>query len=114
MKLAKGSKHQILAFENKANRQLQFSLLSSKLVVRDEIFQECLYMCHQNFDRQKYFHCVARLNDISMVWKFHQKKSNEDNYIIAHVPNFLNIHHVVVKTFQGTPFLRCDGYLYER
>jgi hypothetical protein len=37
MKLAKGSKHQILAFKNEANRQLQFSSLSTKLVVRDEI-----------------------------------------------------------------------------
>ncbi len=25
-----------------------------------------------------------------------------------------NVHHVVVKTFQGSQFLRCDCYLYER
>jgi hypothetical protein len=112
--LAKGSKHRILAFENEANRQLQFSLLSSKLVVRDELVQECLYMCNQNFDQQKYFHCVAQLDEICMVWNFHQKKLNEDNDIISHVPKFLNVHHVVVKTFQGTQFLRCDSYLYER
>jgi hypothetical protein len=34
--LAKGSKHQIRAFENEANRQLQFSLLSSKYVLPTE------------------------------------------------------------------------------
>jgi hypothetical protein len=61
--LAKGSKHQILAFENEANRQLQFLSLSSKLVVRDELVRGCLYMCNQNFDQQKYFHCVARLDE---------------------------------------------------
>ncbi len=45
------SKHQILAFENEANKQLQFSLLSSKLVVRDELVRKCLYMYNQNFDQ---------------------------------------------------------------
>jgi hypothetical protein len=66
--LAKGSKHRISAFENEANRQLQFSLLSSKLIVRDELVWEWLYMCNQNFDQQKYFHCVAELNENWMVW----------------------------------------------
>jgi hypothetical protein len=70
-------------------------------------------MCNQNFDQQKYFHCGAQSDDIWMVLNFHQKKSNEDNDIIAHVPKFLNVHHVVVKTFLGNPFLRCDCYLYE-
>jgi hypothetical protein len=50
MKLAKGSKHGIVAFENEANWQLQTSLLSSKLTVQDDIVRECLYMCNQNFD----------------------------------------------------------------
>ncbi len=71
-------------------------------------------MCNQNFDQWTYFHCVARSDDIWMVWTFHQKKSNEDNDIMEHVPKFLNVHHVVVKTFQKTSFLRCDCFLYER
>jgi hypothetical protein len=67
-------------------------------------------MCNQNFDQQKYFYCVAQSDEIWMVWNFHQKKSNEENDMISHVPKFLNVHHVVVKTFQGTQFLRCDCY----
>ncbi len=90
-----------------------FWSLNSKLVVRDEIVRECLFMCNQIFDRQKYFHCVANSDDIWMVWNFHQKKSNEDNDIIAHVPKKFNVHHVVVETFQETPFWRCDWFLYE-
>ncbi len=82
--------------------------------MRDEIVKECLYMCNQNFGWQRYFHCVARPDDILMVWNFRQKKTNEDNDIIAHVPKFLNVHHVIVKTFQGTLFLRCDCFLYKR
>ena len=114
MKLAKGSKHWIFAFENEANRQIQFSSLSSKLDVKDDIVRECLYACNQNFDWQRYFHCVAQSDDIWMVWNFHQKKTNQENDIIAQVAKFLNVHHVIVKTFRGTPFLRCDCFLYER
>ena len=95
-----------MAFENETNRQLQFSLLSSKLVVRDELVWECLYMCNQNFDQQQYFHCVAQSDEIWMVWNFYQKKSNKENDMISHVPKFLNVHYVVVKTFQGSQFLR--------
>ncbi len=71
-------------------------------------------MCNQNFDQQKYFHCVAQSDENWMVWNFCQKKSNEDNDIMSHVPKFLNVHHVVVKTFQGSQFLRYNLYLYER
>ncbi len=42
-----------MAFENEANRQLQFSLLSSKLVVRDELVQECFYMCNRLREARK-------------------------------------------------------------
>jgi hypothetical protein len=95
-----------LAFENDANRQLQFSSLSSELVVRDELVRECLYMCNQIFDQQKHFHCVAQLDENWMVWNFHKKKSNEDNDIMSHVPKFLNVHHVVVKNFPGKSILK--------
>jgi hypothetical protein len=84
------------------------------LVVRDELVWEYLYMCNQNFDQQKYFHRVAQSDENWMLWNFHQKKMNEDNDIMSHVPKFLNVHHVVVKPFQGSQFLRCDCYLYER
>jgi hypothetical protein len=109
--LAKGSKHRILAFEKEANRQLQCSSLSSKLVVRDDIVWECLYMCNQNFDWQKFYHCVAQSNENWMVWDFQQQQKKD---ITSHVPKFVNVHHVVVKTFQGSQFLQCDCYLYER
>ncbi len=50
MKLATGSKWRITSFENAAQRQLQTSYLSSKLNVCDDIVNECLYICNQNFD----------------------------------------------------------------
>jgi hypothetical protein len=50
MKLATGSKWRITSFENAAQRQLQTSSLSSKLSVCDDIVNECLYICNENFD----------------------------------------------------------------
>jgi hypothetical protein len=50
MKLATRSKQRITSFENAAQRQLQTSSLSSKLSVCDDIVNECLYICNQNFD----------------------------------------------------------------
>ena len=84
------------------------------MVVRDDIVRECLYMCNQNFDRRKLYHCVAQSNENWMVWNFPQKKIPEEKDITSHVPKFVNVHHVVVKTFQGSQFLRCDCYVYER
>ncbi len=57
---------------------------------------------------------VAQSNENWMVWNFQQKKITKEKDIRSHVPKFVNVHHVVVKTFQGSQFLRCDCYLYER
>ncbi len=57
--------------------------------------------------------CSAQSNENWMVWNFHQKKITKEKDITSHVPKFVNVHHVVVKTFQGSQ-LRCDCSLYER
>jgi hypothetical protein len=63
MKLATGSKWRITSFENAAQQQLQTSSLSSKLSVHDDIVNECLYICNQNFDQRV----------ILIVWLFLMK-----------------------------------------
>ncbi len=64
MKLATGSKRRITSFENAAQRQLQTSSLSSKLSDCDDIVNECLYVCNQNFDQRVHFNCVAVSDEI--------------------------------------------------
>jgi hypothetical protein len=64
MKLAKESKLRITNFELEATRELQTSSLSSILFVRDDIVQETLYVCNQNFDRRQFFKCVACSEDM--------------------------------------------------
>jgi hypothetical protein len=92
---------EFVLFEKEANRQLQRSSLSSKLVVKDDIVRECLNMCNQNFDWQKFYHCVAQSNENWMVWNSKIIITKEKD-ITSHVPKFVNVHHVVVKTFQGS------------
>ncbi len=95
MKLAKRSKLPITNFELEANQELQTSSLSSKLSVQDDIVQETLYVCNQNFDRRQFFKCVACSEEVWKVWNFHQNKSTGVEDISSEVPKFLDVHHVV-------------------
>ncbi len=45
---------------------------------------------------------------------FSQKKSTGIEDISAKVLKFLDVHHVCLKTFHETPYLRCDCFVYER
>jgi hypothetical protein len=45
---------------------------------------------------------------------FTKKKPKGEEDISAEVPNFLDVHHVCLKTLYETPFLRCDCFVYER
>ena len=74
MKLATGSKWRITSFENAAQGQLQTSSLSSKLSVRDDIVNECLYICNQNFNRRVHFNCVAVSDENWILWNFYDKE----------------------------------------
>ncbi len=62
MKLATGGKRRITSFANAAQQQLQTSSLSSKLSVCDDIVNECLYICNQNFDQR--VHLIDRNCDV--------------------------------------------------
>lgn len=117
MFMAKGSIHRIEEFEKNAHRELQNSSLCSKLVIKDDVTRECLYLCNQNFDRRHDYMCVQCLEDDWMVWHLNHKKSydsksSDHNSLI--VPKFKNVYHVRVKRFMNMPFLRCDCCFYER
>jgi hypothetical protein len=114
LKLARGSDQRISMFDKNSHRELQFTSLSSKLKIKDELICECLQMCNQNFDKHKYYHCVQISEDNWMVWNFHQHESTIDDNIEGMVPKFLNVYHVFLKRFLQVPFLRCECLLYDR
>jgi hypothetical protein len=88
--------------------------LSSKLTIRDDDVQECLYTCNQNYDQRVYFHCVAISDDDWMLWNFYPKQQVVTD-VSNQVPNFHDVHHVPrVKILAEQVFLRCDCLLYER
>jgi hypothetical protein len=113
MKLATGSKRRIISFENAAQQQLQTSSLSSKLSVRDDIVNECLYICNQNFDRRVHFNWLAVSDENWILWNFYDKERDYSD-ISKQVPKFHDVHHVQVKTLLEQQFLKCDCLLYER
>jgi hypothetical protein len=114
MKLATGSKQRTTSFENAAQRQLQTSSLSSKLSVCDDIVNECLYICNQNFDQRVHFHCVAVSDENWILWNFYDKERDYTDIVSKQVPKFHDMHHVQVKTLLEQQFLKCDCLLYER
>ncbi len=93
MKLATGSKRRISLFENAAQRQLQTSSLSSKLSVCDDIVNECLYICNQNFYQIVHFHCVAVSDENWIFWNFYDKERDYTD-VSKQVPKFHDVHHV--------------------
>ncbi len=67
MFMAKGANQSIEAFEKMAHRELQTSSLCSKLVIKDDVTHECLYLCNQYFDRRQDYMCVQCFEDDWMV-----------------------------------------------
>ena len=113
MKLAKGSNRKIESFLNHSHRQLQTTTLSSKLSIANDIVNECLYICNQNFDHRNEFHCVAMSDDDWMLWNF-DNKTIDLNVISNHIPQFLDVYHVRVTRLHDQFFLKCDCLLYHR
>ena len=113
MKLAKGSNRKIESFLNHSHRQLQTTSLSSKLSIANDIVNECVYICNQNFDHRNDFHCVAMSDDDWMLWNF-DNKTIDLNVISNHIPQFLDVYHVRVTRLHDQFFLKCDCLLYHR
>ncbi len=63
LKMARGSDQRISIFDKNSHRELQFTSLSSKLKIKDELICECLQMCNQNFDKRKNYQCVQLSKD---------------------------------------------------
>jgi hypothetical protein len=113
MKLSKGSNRRIDSFLHHAHRQLQSTNLSSKLMISNDIVNECVYICNQNFDHRNTFHCVALSDDDWMLWNFDDRKFDTTD-ISNYIPKFLDVFHVRVTKFSDQLFLKCDCLLYHR
>jgi hypothetical protein len=87
--------------------------LSSKLSIANDIVNECVYICNQNFDHRNDFHCVAMSDDDWMLWNF-DNKTIDLNVISNHIPQFLDVYHVRVTRLHDQFFLKCDCLLYHR
>jgi hypothetical protein len=99
LRMARGSDQRISMDDTNSHRELQFTSLSSKLKIKDDLICECLHICNQNFDKRKPYHSVQVSEDNWMVWNFYQKKIPMDENIEGMVPKFLNVYNVCLKQF---------------
>ena len=56
--------------DNKAKQELQVTVISSKLAVKDIFNQKCVYMLNDFFDDRKNQKCVQVTESRWFVWKF--------------------------------------------
>jgi hypothetical protein len=97
LRMARGSDQRISMYDTNSHRELQFTSLSSKLKIKDDLIRECLHICNQNFDKHKCYHCFQVSEDNWMVWSFYQNKSTMDENIEGVVPKFLNVYNICLK-----------------
>jgi hypothetical protein len=76
LRMARGSDQRISMYDTNSHRELQFTSLSSKLKIKDDMIRECLHIYNQNFDKCKPYHCVQVSKDNWMVWIFLPEKIN--------------------------------------
>ncbi len=105
----------IAGIDNSAKRELQLTVLSSKLTVRNLYHQKCVYLLSSFFDSQKRQCCVMHAPAEWMVWIFQYEPPyfKDDELNLAYLfPVFANVYHIKA-TFGKQRFLKCDCLHYE-
>ena len=72
-----GTDDRISAIDNSASRELQLSIINSKLPCKNLFHRKCVYLLHDQFDGRKKQKCVCTVMFIS-VFLFNILFSNED------------------------------------
>ncbi len=85
-----------------AKRELQLTVLSSKLPMKHIYHWKYVYLLNQVFDGRKSQHCVMHGHGQWLVWNFTYDPPNlkDDDFNIALLfPVFANVYHVKVTQF---------------
>ncbi len=70
MLITEGTNSWIAGIDNSAKRELQLTVLLSKLAVRNLYHRKCVYLLNRLFDSQKSRCCVMHMPAEWMVWNF--------------------------------------------
>jgi|694.fasta_scaffold57145_5 hypothetical protein len=100
-----------------AKRELQLTVLSSKLPIKNLYHRKCVYLLNQLFDDRNTQCCVMHDDSQWLVWNFTYDPPffKDDEFNIALLfPVFANVYHVKVTQFGDQRFLKCNCLHYER
>ena len=74
-----GTDDRISAIDDSARRELQLSIINSKLPCKNLFHRKCVYMLHDQFDGRKKQKCVRIL--VSNVWYINVKLTHIISFI---------------------------------
>ena len=100
------------------SRELQNSVIASKLTQKDLYTQKCVYLLNDLFDNRLHEKCVRTNHEAWMVWNFSKYKQpvfpNDTLSLTEEFPIFPNVYRVCVKRNANQSFLSCSCLLYDR
>ena len=117
MMITEGTDDRIAAIDKTAERELQLTIINSKLPIKNLFHRKCVFWLHHQFDVQKKQCCVMQSNSSWIVWDFeyqHPYFENDEFNLASIFPIFANVYKVYVTKKGCQSFLKCDCLLYER
>jgi hypothetical protein len=105
-----------LDFKN--TRELQKSVIASKLTQKNLYTRKCVYLLNDIFDNRLLEKCVRTDHEAWMVWNFSKYKqpvfTNDTLSLTDEFPVFPNVYRVCVKRNANQSFLSCTCLHYDR
>jgi hypothetical protein len=99
-------------------RELQQSVIASKLTQKDLYTRKCVYILNDLFDNRLCEKCVRTDHEAWMVWNFSNYKqpvfTNDTPSLTDAFPVFPNVYRVCVKRNANQSFLSCSCLHYDR
>ena len=115
--ITEGTDSRIAGIDKSAQRELQVTVLLSKLTVRNLYNQKCNYLLNRLFDNRKNQCCVMHMHEEWIIWQFQYDPPyfQDDELNLSDLfPVFANVYNIKVTTFGQQRFLKCDCLHYER
>jgi hypothetical protein len=117
MMITEGTDDRIAAIDRTAQRELQLTIINSKLPIKNFVHQKCVFLLHHQFDGRKKQCCVMHSDSSWIVWDFEYQPpyfENDEFHLANLFPIFANVYKVYVTKKGCQSFLKCDCLLYER
>jgi hypothetical protein len=117
MMITEGTDDRIAAIDKTAQRELQLTIINSKLPIKNLFHRKCVFLLHHQFDGRKKQCCVMHSDSSWIVWDFEYQPpyfENDEFNLAGLFPIFANVYKVYVTKKGCQSFLKCDCLLYER